>query len=283
MRSTEPVQLPLPVAELGEGPVWDPASGVLYWVDSPAGRVHCADADGECTYWDIGQPIGAVLLRASGGLLVTAADGFVTLDTSTGAVAPLAPVEPDKPDNRMNDAACDRSGRCYAGTMAGDESPGQGALYRLEPDHGVHRLFGGVGISNGIGWSPDDRLMYYVDSLAYRIDVFDYDAATGAIAGRRPLASLGGGGVMPDGLAVDAEGGVWVAVWGGGVVRRYSPGGKLTGEVRLPAANVTCPAFGGQDLDQLYITTADGPGSGAGALYSCPAGVTGLPAHPYRG
>jgi sugar lactone lactonase YvrE len=167
--------------------------------------------------------------------------------------------------------------------MAADESPGQGAFYRLDPDHSVHRLFGGVGISNGIGWSPDDRLMYYADSLAYRVDVFDYDAATGAIGGRRPLVSLGGGEVMPDGLAVDAEGGVWVAVWGGGVVRRYSPSGELTAEVALPAANVTCPAFGGPDLDQLYITTAAGPGSEAGALFSCPAGVTGMPAHPYRG
>jgi sugar lactone lactonase YvrE len=245
--------------------------------------VHCLDSGGEHRSWQAGQPVGAVVSRAAGGLVLAAGDGFLALDPATGTVSGLATAEPGKPGNRMNDGACDRAGRFYAGTMAADESPGQGALYRLDPDHSVTQHCTGVGISNGIGWSPDDRLMYYIDSLAYRIDMFDYDAATGAISGRRPLVSLGKADVMPDGLAVDAEGSVWVAVWGGGVVQRYSQDGQLTGEVRLPAAHVTSCAFAGPDLDQLYITTAAGPGSSAGALFTCPAGVAGLPAHPYRG
>jgi sugar lactone lactonase YvrE len=125
--------------------------------------------------------------------------------------------------------------------------------------------------------------MYYIDSLEYRVDVMDYDALTGQMGERRPFARLGSGEVVPDGLAVDAEGGVWAAVWGGSVIQRYGPDGKLTGVVRLPAANVTSCAFGGPELDQLFVTTAAGPGRSAGALFSCPAGVRGLPAFPYRG
>lgn len=279
----EPSKLPAPEAELGEGPCWDRLTGSLYWVDVPPGRVHRIDSSGGHSCWDIGSPAGAVVPRAGGGLVIAAGVGFMTLDPATGAVGPLASAGPGNPDVRMNDGACDRAGRFYAGTMASDESPGKGALYRLDPDHSVTQLITGVGISNGIGWSPDNRLMYYVDSLAYRVDVLDYDPATGAIGNRRPFASLGSEQMVPDGLAVDSEGGVWVAVWGGGVIQRYSSDGQLTGVVRLPAANVTSCAFGGPALDQLYITTAAGPGTSGGSLFTCPAGVTGLPAYPYGG
>jgi sugar lactone lactonase YvrE len=125
--------------------------------------------------------------------------------------------------------------------------------------------------------------MYYIDSYAYRVDVLDYDPVTGEMGDRRPFVSLGSGDLVPDGLAVDAQGGVWIAVWGGGVIQRYRPDGRLIGVVRLPAAHVTSCAFGGQQLDQLYVTTAAGPGSSAGALFTCPAGVPGLPAYPFRG
>jgi sugar lactone lactonase YvrE len=279
---TEPEPVPVPLSELGEGPCWDPAAGSLYWVDIPAGRVHRLDSDARHFSWDVGAPVGAVVPRADGGLVLAAGSGFLTLDPVSGAVAALADA-PGEPGTRMNDGACDQAGRFYAGTMASDESPGQGSLFRLDPDHSVTRLLTGLGISNGIGWSPDNRLMYYIDSHAYRVDVLDYDPLTGAMGDRRQFACLGSGDVMPDGLAVDADGGVWVAVWGGGVIQRYDAGGRLTGVVRLPAANVTSCAFGGAGLDQLYVTTAAGPGRLAGALFTCAAGVVGLPAYPYRG
>jgi sugar lactone lactonase YvrE len=183
----------------------------------------------------------------------------------------------------MNDGACDRAGRFFAGTMAEDEATPAGALYRLDPDHVVTRLVAGVTVSNGIGWSPDERLMYYVDSPTRRVDVFDYDPATGAIEGRRPFASLPPGDAVPDGLTVDAEGGVWVALWGGSAVHRYDRAGRLDRVLEIPSVNVTSCAFGGAGLDQLYVTAAAGPGETEGALYRWPAGVPGQPAHPYRG
>jgi sugar lactone lactonase YvrE len=147
----------------------------------------------------------------------------------------------------------------------------------------VTALATGLGISNGIGWSPDERLMYYVDSLDHQVDVFDYDPATGAIEGRRKFAAVGGGDVVPDGLTVDAEGGIWVAVWGGGAVLRHDPDGRVRQTVEVPAVQVTSCAFGGPDLDRLYITTAAGGGPGAGALFVVEPGVTGQPSHPFRG
>ena len=281
--TTQPTRVQAPVCTLGEGPVWDARDQSLYWVDIPESRVHQIAADGSLSSWDTGQPVGTVVPRAGGGLAVAVRDGFMALDPVSGKLTTLAEVERDQPGNRMNDGACDRAGRFYAGTMAVDETPEAGALYRLDPDLGVTRLLTGVGISNGIGWSPDERLMYYIDSQVHRVDVFDYDPATGEIDGRRPFAAVGEGGVVPDGLTVDADGGVWVAVWGGYAVLHHDPGGKVIEAVDLPAARVSSCVFAGPDLDRLYITTAAGPGESAGALFVCEPGVTGQPSHPFRG
>ena len=215
--------------------------------------------------------------------MVAVRDGFMTLDPATGELDMLAEVEQDDPATRMNDGACDRAGRFYAGTMGFNEEPGLGALYRLDPDLRVTTLVTGVGISNGIGWSPDDRLMYYIDSHTHRVDVFDYDPATGAIEGRRQFAAVGQGEVVPDGLTVDAEGCVWVAVWGGHAVLRHDPAGQVVQTLEFPAARVSSCAFGGRGLDRLYVTTAAGPGESAGALFTAEPGVTGQPSYPFRG
>jgi len=281
--AAKPTQVPAPMATLGEGPIWDAGQQALYWVDIPECLVHRLDADGSITTRDTGQPVGTVVPRASGGLVVAARDGFMAMDPDTGRLTMLAAVEQDRAETRMNDGACDRAGRFYAGTMAADESPGLGTLYRLDPDLQVSSLATGLGISNGIGWSPDERLMYYIDSLDHQVDVFDYDPATGEIDGRRRFAAVGGGDVLPDGLTVDADGGVWVAVWGGGVVLRHDPDGRVRESLEVPASHVTSCAFGGPDLDRLYISTAAGPGPLGGALFVCEPGVTGQPSHPFRG
>ena len=278
----EPEKLDVPSAELGEGPCWDAESQSLYWVDIPASRVHRLSPGGVHSSWDVGYPPGAVVPRASGGLAIAAGNGFFGLDPLTGTVAELA-AAPGLSGTRMNDGKCDRAGRFYAGTMATDESPGKGSFYRLDTDLTVSEIYTEIGISNGLGWSPDDRRMYYIDSLAYRIDVLDYDLTTAQMGERRPFVALGSDDFMPDGMTVDAEGGLWVAVWGGGVIQRYDAGGRLTGVVRIPAANVTSCVFGGADLDTLYITTAAGPGRLAGALFSCAAGVRGLPTFSFGG
>ena len=277
-----PVPLPVPAATLGEGPCWDCASGSLYWVDIPAGRVHRLDGDDTHRSWDVGQAVGAVVTRASGGLVLAARSGFLTLDPGTGTVAPLVALGL-APGVRMNDGACDSAGRFFAGTMADDEAPDQGTLYRLDPDHSIATIIAGVTISNGIGWGPDGATMYYIDSPTRRVDVLDYDPATGEISGRRPFAGLDAGDAVPDGLAVDAEGGVWVALWDGGAVLRFGPDGRLRQSLELPVPRVTSCAFGGPDLATLYITTAAGPGSSGGELFSVRPGVAGLVTHAYQG
>jgi sugar lactone lactonase YvrE len=273
----------VPLADLGEGPCWDPDRQCLYWVDIPAGIVHQLAGDAHAT-WQVGQPVGAVAVRSQGGLILAARDGFLALDLDTGMVSVIAEVETDRPGNRMNDAACDRAGRMFAGTKAEDDTPGAGSLYRLDPDHRLTTVLTGVTISNGIGWSPDERLMYYIDSPTRRVDVLDYDPATGTGGDRRTFAEVPRGQAVPDGLAVDADGGVWVALWDGGSVLRYDLSGHLSAVVTVPVRRPTSCAFGGTGLDVLYITTAAGPGSGSGGgLFACRPGYTGLPANPYRG
>lgn len=244
-------------ADLGEGPLWDDRSGQLVWVDIMAGRVNLFDPlTGESRSIDVGIPVGAAALRESGGLVLAVKDGFAALDTETGALSQLSGFPGAAADVRMNDAKCDSQGRMWAGTMAFDLHDGAGALYRFDPDDGVTTMLTGVTCSNGIDWSPNGKLMYYVDSMTRRIDCFDFDAAAGAISGRRTFVEIELEHAVPDGLTVDSEGNVWVALWGGGCVRCYSPDAKLMGSVEVPASQSSCCAFGSADLDELYITSA---------------------------
>lgn len=282
---------------LGEGPTWDGRTGTLLFVDIEAHRVHRFDPrTGQVRTRTFDQPVGVAVPRSGGGLLVGLADGFWVTDSDDGPARRLAEVEADDATTRMNDGKCDRRGRFWAGTMAYDERPGAGALYRLDADGSVQRVLDGVGISNGIGWSPDDRRMYYVDSLSHRVDVLDYDIETGVATGRHPWMSVPEALGLPDGLTVDREGGVWVAIHGAGRIQRYRPEGTLDLIVEVPAQRVTSGAFGGPSLDELYITSAssesDAPDPAStrssardrqqgGALFRCRPGHAGLPETPF--
>ena len=226
-------------AMLGEGALWDWRSDRLLSVDVLAGRVLISDpADGSTRELRIGQPVSAALLHDDTRLLLAVRDGFAFADVETGELGELVPVEADVPENRMNDAACDARGRCFAGTMAYDTTRGAGALYRLDPDLSVHTVADGISVSNGIGWSPEGDVMYYVDTGMPAIDAFSYDERTGEASERRRLADTDPAWGAPDGLTMDAEGGIWVAFWGGGAVRRFGPGGALEAVLEQPEDGV---------------------------------------------
>lgn len=244
--------------QLCEGPLWDPRIGRLLWVDIPLGLVHQLDvATGtDVVVRDFGQPVGCVGLRGSAGYVVAIERGVAVADDDWRAVDAIAQLPGQPALTRTNDGACDPWGCFWVGTLAHDERPGAGALYRLAADHTVTQVLGGTSVSNGIDWSPDGSAMYYVDSGSGRVDVFDVDPADGQVAGRRTLVEVDVPGAVPDGLTVDAEGFLWVALWGGGRVRRYTPDGRLDREVLLPVDQVSSVAFGGPNLDALYVTTA---------------------------
>jgi sugar lactone lactonase YvrE len=244
-----------PVAYHGEGPVWSQRWGGLRWVDMLAGDVLSLDADGTVGRRHVGTIAAALRPRVGGGAVIAVERGFA-LEDSGGAVTHLDPVWTDA-SVRMNEGGCDPDGRFWCGSMAYDKRPGGAALYRLDPDGSAHRMLDGVTISNGLEWSPDGSLAYYDDTATGRVDVFDYDRDAG-LTGRRPFVRLADG-QRPDGLTVDADGGVWVALNGSGVVHRYRPDGVLDGVVEVGAAKVTACTFGGPDLDQLYITTSRWP------------------------
>jgi sugar lactone lactonase YvrE len=271
--------------ELGEGPVWDASRGLLVWVDILAGYVHALDpATGARTWFEAGDPVGAVGLTRSGGLVLALADGFALADHDGERLTRVPGFSVDGNTVRFNDGKPDPWGSFWAGTMAWDETGNPpGSLYRLAPDGTVTELFGEVGLSNGLDWSDDRRLFYYADSNSGRVDLFDTDQDTGALGGRRTFVTVPEADGIPDGLTLDAEGCVWLAVWGSGELRRYTPGGRLDTVVRLPARQVTSAAFGGGDLGTLYITTAregyteteltEQPH--AGDVFACVPGVTG--------
>lgn len=239
----------------GEGPLWDFRDGHLLWVDIDIGAIHRYDpSSGADEHQDVGQPVGAIALRKTGGLVAAIRDGFAFVEA--GAATLIASVEIAQTTNRMNDGKVDPAGRFWAGTMAFDLEPGAGSLYRFDADLRVHTMLSSVSISNGIDWSADGRTMYFVDSATGGVDAFDYDAETGSIGRRRRIVQIPEAEGLPDGMTVDTEDFLWVALWGGGCVRRYSPAGALSTVVELPVSQVTSCAFGGPGLTDLYVTSA---------------------------
>lgn len=275
-----------PVAAHGEGPFWDAPRERLLLVDMLAGDVLAADATGAVERHHVGPVAAALRPRQAGGFVLAAEDRFLVLDDDLAVVEELAPVFAD-PSRRFNDGGCDPTGAFLVGTMAYDEAPGRGTLYRLDPDRGVSVVLEGVTISNGVQWTRDGRSALYVDTPTGRIDRFDVEESSGAWSGRRTFAEVAGPG-LPDGLALDEEDGAWVALWGGGAVHRYDPSGRLDRVVELPVSQVTACAFGGPDGRMLFITTSQqgvvqDEQPEAGAVFAYDAGIAGAPLHPYAG
>jgi sugar lactone lactonase YvrE len=278
-------------ASLGEAPLWDAARQALVWVDILAGTVHLTGADGTArASFDLGWPVGAAMPAAAGGWLLADVRGFTTL-SETGHAAPLLELLADADDTRFNDGKCDPRGRAWAGTITSAMSPGSGTLYRLDAGPTATPVLQGLTVSNGLGWSPDARTLWFADSADAAIRGFDYDPDEGRLGIRRAAIELQGTPGKADGLCVDDGGGVWVGIWGGGAVHRYAPDGRLDTIVEVPAAHVTSCAFGGPDGSTLFITTARAGRSAhalageplAGGLFVVESGASGPPATPWRG
>jgi sugar lactone lactonase YvrE len=296
MRLTEG-QATLELAEgagssVGEGPVWDATRGVLWWVDIPAGLVHRFDPrTGAGQVIEVDSAIGAVALRRDGTLLVALAGGLAELDPESGRLEGLLSFAPGSRPLRCNDGKCDPAGRFWVGRMATDGALGEGSLLRIDADLAVVTCLSSLTIPNGLGWDPDGRLMYFADSSWREVREYAYDPTAGTMGEPRTLVYFPDDESVPDGLTVDAEGCVWVARWGAGCVVRISPDGAFVGRIDLPVSLVTSCTFGGEDLGDLYITTARAaPGAAdlareplAGGLFRCRPGVRGLLPVPFAG
>ncbi|MBE9166313.1 SMP-30/gluconolactonase/LRE family protein [Pleurocapsales cyanobacterium LEGE 06147] len=242
-------------ARLGECPLWDAERKLLYWVDIYNYRVHQFDPSaGSDRFFDVGDAVGSIALAGSDRLLLALRERLAFLNLQTEEVTFLMSVEADKPDNRLNDGKCDRQGRFWFGSMS--EAEPQANLYRYDPDGSLHVMEMGLTISNGMGWSPDEKTFYLTDSPTQKIYAYDFDVETGQINNRRVFVDLSGEPFVPDGLAIDSEGYLWSAMWDGWCLIRFDPEGQEVLRVQMPVQRPTCCTFGGEQLNDLYITTA---------------------------
>jgi sugar lactone lactonase YvrE len=270
--------------ELGEGALWCPLEQRLWWIDIQKPTLWRWQPGGAVQHWPLPKPPGSFALRKDGGFLFAFRSGLATLDKPGAEVKWLPGLEPG--DERFNDGKCDRAGRFWAGTMDRKLGSPIGRLYRVGTDFKVEPMDRGFTISNGIGWSPDDRTMYFTDTPSRRIYRYDFDAASGTIANRRVFVEVDPGHGGPDGMTVDSQGCVWSAQFDRWCVNRYDPDGKLERSVRLPVQRPTTCMFGGPNLDTLYVTSAAMGLAGqenAGGLFALDPGVRGLPEPRFAG
>lgn len=276
--------------ELGEGPVWHLQEKKLYWLDILEGKIQRLEpVNMEYETFAVGQRISAIGMRAKGGFICAGENGFAFWDRERGAFQPICHPEQGKANARFNDGKVDRQGRFWAGSMTTTDA--SSTLYRLDKDLVLTPMICNVTISNGIGWSPDDQVMYYNDTRRFTMYAYDFDPASGEISGKREFVRFGGKDGSPDGLTVDAEGYIWCALWGGWRVERYSPQGERVQTIEVPVAQPSSVAFGGEDLSTLYITSAREGLSAenlaeqpqAGNLFACQPGARGLPEPEFGG
>ena len=272
-------------ARLGECPLWDADRQQLFWVDIYNHRVHQFDpATGQDRYFDTGEVVSAIAQADNNQLLVALRSRLAFLDIETGHTTPLTAIEFAHPmETRLNDGKCDPQGRFWIGSCS--EISGQAALYRYDPDGSLHLMETELTIANGLGWSPDGLTFYLTDSAQYKIFAYDFEADTGSIHNRRVLVDLSREAVEPDGLAVDAQGNLWSALWDGWAVARFDSSGNELARIKMPVPRPTSVAFGGKSLQALYITSASVELSQkaiqqyytAGDLFYLPTQATGLP------
>lgn len=270
---------------VGEGTLWHAGEQKLYWLDIPNGSIYRYDPrEGRHERIYAGEVIGGFTIQADGSLLLFMARGAVRT-WKRGELSTVIEEIPEERETRFNDVIADPEGRVFCGTMSTPKRPG--CLYRLGRDGKITRLLDGIGISNGLGFSPDRKRLYYTDSAKGEIYVFDYDKAGGTISNQRVLIRVPASEGEPDGLTVDAEGYLWSARWNGGCIVRFSPEGREVLRVELPARKVSCLTFGGMDCQDIYISTAGGDkrdeeGPGAGALFCLNLGIRGRAEFPSR-
>ncbi len=275
-------------AILGESPLWSPAEAALYWVDIDNPTIHRLDpATGARERWPIETEIGSIGLAGPRRMIAGLRTGAHYVDLETGRIEPICDPEGEGRfnRNRMNDGKIDRAGRFWVGTMNDPGHEPLGTLYRIDRDGGAAPVLGGIRVPNALCWSPDSRVMYFTDSYSHQIWAFDFDLATGAMENKRVFAAIAEETGVPDGATVDADGFLWCAHMFGSRVSRYAPDGSLDRAIALPVPQVTSCAFGGADLETLYITTASlrmdraalAEQPLAGALFAVDPGVRGLP------
>jgi D-xylonolactonase len=266
--------------EIGENPLWHPIERRLYWADIPTGRLLRYDpANGKHEQCYQGRPVGGFTIQSDGSLLVFMDRGTIAV-LRDGAVTEIVSGIPGEESSRFNDVIADPLGRVFCGTMStGDR---KGILYLLERDGSVHPVLEGIGCSNGLAFTPDRRGLYYTDSFANEIYIFDYDAENGSICNQRVFARFDAAKGLPDGATVDAEGGLWSALWDGSCIVRLLPDGSVDRSIEFPTRKTSSLIFGGDHYSDMYVTTAGGnnkaeDGKLAGALFRLKIGISGLP------
>ncbi len=278
------LELEIP-ASLGEGAIWNHETNTFWWVDIEGRKLNIYDPETKSNrVIDVKERIGTVVPAKSGGAIIALENGIFHLDLEREEMAMICNPLEELDTIRFNDGKCDPAGRLWVGSMSLRFIKGAASLYTIRPDGSYTEVFGGVTVSNGIIWSNDHKTLYYIDTPLRNVRAWDYDLVTGDISNERVVISIPEGMGGPDGMTIDEKGKLWIAMWGGNQVSRWDPEtGELIGKVDIPAPNVTSCAFGGPDLDILYITTAGGDNQEikedyplAGSVFKIKPGVKGV-------